>query len=70
MSHCPAQVGAWIYDRDPLTPLQWEEALGRLKARLSRGEDVFGPLIHKYLLSNTHRWAPLWFSRMLALFLA
>ncbi len=34
---------------------QWEEALGHFKARLASGEDVFGPLIRKFLLSNLHR---------------
>jgi len=48
-------VGAWIYDRDPLTPLQWEDALTSFKAKLASGQDVFGPLIHKYLLDNKHR---------------
>jgi hypothetical protein len=43
------------FHRDPLTPLQWEEALGHFKSRLAKGEDVFGPLIHKYLLKNNHR---------------
>eukprot|EP00878_Enallax_costatus_P000486 GHUV01000578.1.p1 GENE.GHUV01000578.1~~GHUV01000578.1.p1 ORF type:complete len:1096 (+),score=414.34 GHUV01000578.1:291-3290(+) len=48
-------VGAWIYDRDPYTPIQWEEALNNFKAKLAGGGDVFGPLIHKYLLDNKHR---------------
>lgn len=97
-------VGAWIYNRDPYTPIQvgsdhsirssdarnialaspqhvkrprlcshhltpcmyvfkvcvlyvvqWEEALNNFKAKLAGGGDVFGPLIHKYLLDNKHR---------------
>eukprot|EP00879_Flechtneria_rotunda_P006113 GHRR01006426.1.p1 GENE.GHRR01006426.1~~GHRR01006426.1.p1 ORF type:complete len:1001 (+),score=416.66 GHRR01006426.1:475-3477(+) len=48
-------VGAWIYDKDPYTPIQWEEALNSFKDKLSAGGDVFGPLIHKYLLDNQHR---------------
>lgn len=36
-------------------PLQWEDALNHFKAQLSSGRDVFGPLIHKYLLDNKHR---------------
>ncbi|KAJ9507546.1 hypothetical protein QJQ45_019088 [Haematococcus lacustris] len=51
-------VGAWIYDRDPLTPLQWEDALTAFKARLASGENVFGPLIRKYLLDNNHSKVP------------
>jgi len=48
-------VGAWIYDRDPFQPIQWEEALNSFKAKLASGQDVFGPLITKYLLNNTHK---------------
>ena len=28
---------------------------GGLQARLASGEDIFGPLIQKYLLKNSHR---------------
>ena len=48
-------LSSWIYDRDPFRPMKWKEDLERFKARLSAGEDVFGPLIRKYLLDNTHR---------------
>ena len=48
-------MSAWIYDRDPFRQLKWEEDLERFKARLAAGEDVFGPLIRKYLLDNNHR---------------
>ena len=34
---------------------QWEEALSHFKGRIAAGEDVFGPLIRKFLLDNTHR---------------
>lgn len=47
-------MGAWIYNRDPFQPIQWEEALSHFKARIAAGEDVFGPLIRQYLLDNTH----------------
>jgi Zn-dependent M16 (insulinase) family peptidase len=47
-------VGAWIYDKDPYVPIQWEDALNSFKAKLSKG-DVFSPLIEKFLLKNTHR---------------
>ena len=46
---------AWIYDRDPFQPLKWQDDLEKFKARLGAGEDVFGPLIRKYLLDNGHR---------------
>jgi len=47
-------VGAWIYDKDPYVPIQWEDALNSFKEKLSKG-DVFSPLIEKYLVKNTHR---------------
>ena len=46
---------AWIYDRDPFQPLKWQDDLEKFKARLAAGEDVFGPLIRKFLLDNGHR---------------
>ncbi|KAL4419293.1 hypothetical protein ABPG77_008343 [Micractinium sp. CCAP 211/92] len=48
-------MSAWIYDRDPFQPLKWQDDLEKFKARLAAGEDVFGPLIRKYLLDNQHR---------------
>ncbi|GIL59926.1 hypothetical protein Vafri_14582 [Volvox africanus] len=48
-------VGAWIYDRDPFTQMQWEDALSSFKSKLASGQDVFGPLIHSLLLDNHHR---------------
>lgn len=53
-------LGSWVYDRDPLRPLRWEEDLANLKSRLGAAPTsaaFFGPLIHKYLLDNTHRVA-------------
>jgi presequence protease len=48
-------MSAWIYDRDPFQPLKWQDDLEKFKARMDRGEDVFAPLIEKYLLANPHR---------------
>eukprot|EP00887_Chlorella_sp_A99_P003900 scaffold11.g3900.t1 len=48
-------MAAWIYDRDPVQPMRWQDDLEKFKGRLAAGEDVFGPLIRKYLLDNTHR---------------
>lgn len=48
-------MSAWIYDRDPFRPLKWHDDLDRFKARLAAGEDVFGPLIRRFLLDNAHR---------------
>jgi Zn-dependent M16 (insulinase) family peptidase len=48
-------MSSWIYDRDPFRPMKWQDDLSAFKARLEAGEDVFSPLIRKYLLDNTHR---------------
>jgi presequence protease len=48
---------AWIYGRDPVAPLQWEADLAHLKGRLAAGEDVFRPLIARFLVDNPHRVA-------------
>eukprot|EP00798_Chlamydomonas_sp_ICE-L_P006877 gene6877-30852_t len=48
-------MGAWIYDRDPFRPLSWESDLKTFKDKMASGQDVFGPLIDKYLLKNNHR---------------
>jgi Zn-dependent M16 (insulinase) family peptidase len=50
-------VGAWIYDRDPYVPIQWEDALTSFKAKLEAqgAKAVFGPLIRRFLLDNGHR---------------
>jgi len=48
-------MSSWLYDRDPFQPMRFTEPLESFKARLASGEDVFGPLIKKYLLNNPHR---------------
>ncbi len=48
-------MSGWIYDRDPFRPMKWQDDLSAFKARLASGEDVFSPLIRKYLLDNNHR---------------
>ena len=48
-------VSAWLYERDAFEPLRFAAPLEQLKARLAAGEDVFRPLIRKYLLDNPHR---------------
>ncbi|KAL0031729.1 hypothetical protein WJX79_003426 [Trebouxia sp. C0005] len=48
-------MSSWIYDKDPFQPLQWTDSLEHFKGRIASGEDVFGPLIEKYLLANKHR---------------
>lgn len=46
---------AWIYDRDPITPLAFERPLNSLKARLEREPGYLESLIQGYLLDNPHR---------------
>ncbi|CAL5227379.1 g10329 [Coccomyxa viridis] len=48
-------MSSWIYDKDPFQPLEWTKDLEHFKGRLASGEDIFGPLIRKYLLENKHR---------------
>jgi hypothetical protein len=47
-------LSTWVYDGDPLAPLQYEEPLARLKAKIEAG-GFFEGLIREYLLDNTHR---------------
>lgn len=37
----------WIYDKDPFQPMKWQDDLAQFKARLDRGEDVFGEAAFK-----------------------
>ncbi|HEY6256824.1 MAG TPA: insulinase family protein [Xanthobacteraceae bacterium] len=46
---------AWLYDRDPVTPLAFEKPLGAIKARLAQGDRYFEHLIKEHLLHNRHR---------------
>lgn len=48
-------MSGWIYDRDPFRPMKWQDDLSAFKDRLASGENVFSPLIRKYLLDNNHR---------------
>ena len=48
-------MSGWIYDRDPFRPMKWHDDLSAFKARLESGEDVFSPLIRKFLIDNNHR---------------
>ena len=45
----------WLYDKDPLAPLAFEEPLNAIKKRLASGEPYFEHLIEAYLVNNTHR---------------
>merc|ERR1719331_3181873 len=48
-------MSTWLYDKNPIEPMRWEEDLRMLKSRLQSGEDVFGNLIRETLLNNPHR---------------
>ncbi|CAD7700528.1 unnamed protein product [Ostreobium quekettii] len=50
-----AAVNAWIYEKKPTENIKWQEDLAAFKKRLATGENVFGPLITKYLLENPHK---------------
>jgi Zn-dependent M16 (insulinase) family peptidase len=55
MAAMMASLTNWIYDRDPLAPLRWEQPLADLKERLfEHDEDPFTPMIKEGLLSNNH----------------
>ncbi|HTJ58998.1 MAG TPA: insulinase family protein [Devosiaceae bacterium] len=45
----------WLHEGDPLEPLYFEAALGRIKERLANGEKLFETVIGKQLLDNPHR---------------
>ena len=50
-------MAAWIYDKDPLEPLKWEDQLEGFKQKLKEQTPtkLFGDLIRKYLIDNPHR---------------
>ncbi|XP_052194303.1 presequence protease 1, chloroplastic/mitochondrial-like isoform X2 [Diospyros lotus] len=50
-------IGKWVYDMDPFEPLKYQKPLMDLKARIAKegSKAVFGPLIEKFILNNSHR---------------
>lgn len=48
-------LGAWLYGRDPLTPLRFEAPLAEVKARLAEEDGYLPSLIRAHLLENAHR---------------
>jgi Zn-dependent M16 (insulinase) family peptidase len=48
-------MGTWLHGRDPLEPLQFEDALAAIKADLAAGKPLFEDLIREHLLNNQHR---------------
>ena len=43
---------SWLYDKDPISPFQWEQTLADIKEKASSG--FFEELIARYLITNTH----------------
>uniref|UniRef100_A0A7S2CTU1 Peptidase M16C associated domain-containing protein n=1 Tax=Haptolina brevifila TaxID=156173 RepID=A0A7S2CTU1_9EUKA len=51
-----AVMPRWLYGRgSPTDALRFEAPLANLKSRLSAGEDVFGVLLDRLIVSNEHR---------------
>uniref|UniRef100_A0A7S2FA16 Peptidase M16C associated domain-containing protein n=1 Tax=Octactis speculum TaxID=3111310 RepID=A0A7S2FA16_9STRA len=48
-------MSGWIYDRDPLEPLRFEDALAELKSDLAENKPVFTDMMTSLLLENEHR---------------
>ncbi|HMN12465.1 MAG TPA: insulinase family protein [Bellilinea sp.] len=48
-------IDDWLYDRDPIEAMKFEEILASIKARLVHGEPYFESLITKYFLTNSLR---------------
>lgn len=45
----------WLYDRDPIAPIAFEEPLQTVKTRLADNERYFEGLIREWLVENPHR---------------
>ncbi|MCD7059474.1 insulinase family protein [Pelagibacterium xiamenense] len=50
-----AALGDWLYGKDPLEALKYEDALATLKAELAAGKPVLEERIRSLLLDNSHR---------------
>ena len=48
-------MGAWIYDKDPIDCLRFEDRLTELKEKLASGEPIFQNMILDKLLDNNHK---------------
>lgn len=48
-------MSSWIYDRDPLGALRFEQPLAELKEDLVAGKPLFQDLVKDLLLHNTHK---------------
>ena len=45
----------WLYDRDPLESLRFEDSLARLRKRIGEDDRYLPELIRRHLLENRHR---------------
>ncbi|MFW5735483.1 MAG: insulinase family protein, partial [Oceanidesulfovibrio sp.] len=48
-------LSGWLYDKDPVETLAFEDDLASLKKRLDAGEPVFENVIRTHFLENPHR---------------
>ncbi len=48
-------LGQWIYGRDPLVPMRFEQSLQTLRQSLEKDERFLPDLLRRHLLDNTHR---------------
>lgn len=48
-------LSTWTYGRDPLMPLRYEAPLAELKESIAENPAYLSQLIHRYLLTNSHR---------------
>ena len=48
-------LSSWIYDRDPIAPLAFQNYFDLIKENLANGSFHFEDLIKEYLLDNSHR---------------
>ncbi|MDZ7344264.1 MAG: insulinase family protein, partial [candidate division KSB1 bacterium] len=48
-------LSSWLYDGDPLAPLQFESHLTTLKTRLAANQRYFEEMIGQHFLANQHR---------------
>ena len=46
---------SWLYDRDPIAPLKFQEPLNMIKNKIKSGENYFEDLINTYINGNSHR---------------
>jgi presequence protease len=46
---------AWLYGRDPVSPLAFAEPLAAIKGRIANGERYFEKLLREHFIDNPHR---------------